>query len=363
MLEMTIGKSSLWGCRGRRGLNGLAGGVLASGRRCRAGWAWVPVLLLLAVVGCGERSERSGPVPGQPYSVVATTGMIADVVREVAGDRANVRMLVPSGGDPHSFVPTRSDVRALMDADVVFYNGLMLEGRMADTLASLAKRGRTAVAVAEQLPVDRRLMDEEDEEEYDPHLWMDVGLWSLAVDVIVQTLSAFDPNSAAEYRERGEAYQQRLAALDEYVRGVIATIPESQRLLLTAHDAFGYFGRAYNIEVMGIQGISTESEAGIRRIEELVDLVVARRVPAVFPETSVAEDHVEAIRQGAADRGWSMILGPSLFSDAMGREGTYEGTYIGMIDHNATKITRALGGEAPERGMQGLLRDGSRWER
>lgn len=290
-----------------------------------------------------------------PYDVTATTGMVADIVREVAGDRATVKNLIGEGVDPHLYKPTRSDVAALMRADVVFYSGLMLEGKMADTLHKIEGTGKPVCAVTDRLDHSTLFSPSSLEGHFDPHVWMDVSLWSNAVEVVAKSLSAFDPASAKAYGERAAAYRAKLAELHAYCAKVIASVPERQRVLVTAHDAFHYFGRAYGIEVRGIQGISTESEAGIQDINRLVDFLVERGVRAVFVETSVADKNVRALIEGASSRGASVRIGGSLFSDAMGRGGTYEGTYIGMLDHNATTIARALGGSAPERGFSGKL--------
>jgi manganese/zinc/iron transport system substrate-binding protein len=192
---------------------------------------------------------------------------------------------------------------------------------------------------------------------YDPHVWMDVSAWMKAVEVVARSLGEFDPAHAADYTANAEALNKRLAELDAYARKVIGSIPREQRILVTAHDAFNYFGRKYGIEVRGIQGISTESEAGLQDINRLVDLIVAKKLPAVFVETSVSDKNVRSLVEGAASKGWTVRIGGSLFSDAMGAPGTYEGTYIGMIDHNVTTIARALGGEAPARGMSGGLQE------
>lgn len=290
-----------------------------------------------------------------PYDIAATTGMVADIVREVAGDRANVKNLIGEGVDPHLYKPTRGDVAALMRAEVVFYNGLMLEGKMADTLIKVARSGKPVYAVTELLDESSLLSPPAMEGHFDPHVWMDVSLWSSAVEVVAQSLSEFDPAGAKGYGERAAAYRSRLGELHAYCKEVIASIPERQRVLVTAHDAFHYFGRAYGIEVRGIQGISTESEAGIQDINRLVDFLVEREVRAVFVETSVADKNVRALIEGASSRGASVRIGGSLFSDAMGGAGTYEGTYIGMLDHNATTIARALGGSAPKGGFAGKL--------
>jgi manganese/zinc/iron transport system substrate-binding protein len=290
-----------------------------------------------------------------PYKITTTTGMVGDIVRQVAGDRAEVRNIIGEGVDPHLYKPTRGDVAALMSADVVFYSGLMLEGKMADTLIKVARSGKPVFAVTELLDEKYLLEPALMAGHFDPHVWMDVSAWARAVEAVSRALGEFDTPNAAFYASNAERYGQELERLDAYARRVIASIPEAQRILITAHDAFNYFGRAYGIDVRGIQGISTESEAGIQDINRLVDLIVERKIRAVFVETSVADKNVRALIEGANNRGWSVTIGGSLFSDAMGKPGTYEGTYVGMIDHNATIIARALGGSGEPGGMQGRL--------
>ncbi|HMP74141.1 MAG TPA: zinc ABC transporter substrate-binding protein [Kiritimatiellia bacterium] len=305
-------------------------------------------LMLVGMVGV-----MAGPVPvlgERPIRVVATVGMIGDLVEQVAGDRAEVVTLIGAGMDPHSYKVTRRDVARLSEADVVFYNGLLLEGRMGDVLARIGRSGKPVIAVAERLDASLRLEDPEAKGKDDPHLWMDVGLWSGALEVIAEALGAFDPVDAERYRARAREARATLLELDEAVRRAMQTIPEARRVLVTAHDAFQYFGRAYGMEVMGIQGISTESEAGLRDINRLVGVLVERGIGAVFVETSVADKNVRALVEGARARGHTVKIGGELFSDAMGLPGTYEGTYVGMMDHNATTVTRALGGTVGESG-------------
>jgi manganese/zinc/iron transport system substrate-binding protein len=277
------------------------------------------------------------------------------VVKQVAGEHAVVEGIIGEGVDPHLYRPTRTDVATLLAADVVFYNGLMLEGKMADTLVKVAGKNKKVVAVTDLLDEEFKLEPPEFLGHYDPHVWMDVKAWMKTVEAVAATLGEYDPAHAADYRNNASAYQKELEKLDAYARQVISTIPEKQRVLITAHDAFNYFSRAYGIRVMGIQGISTESEAGLQDINKLVDFIVEHDVKAVFVETSVADKNVRALAEGAHSRGHDVVIGGSLFSDAMGKPGTYEGTYMGMIDHNATTVTRALGGQAPTGGMQNKL--------
>ncbi|MFP4157736.1 MAG: metal ABC transporter solute-binding protein, Zn/Mn family [Opitutales bacterium] len=293
-----------------------------------------------AGAGAADEKER--------IRVVATIGMIADVVRNVAGGQAEVEGMIGEGVDPHLYKPTRADVVTLSGADVVFYNGLLLEGKMTDVLVRVAGTGKPVRAVTESILEDSDyLLAVEDEPGYtDPHVWMDVQGWLRGVDVITETLAGHDPAHAAGYRERAAAYKKELEALDRYAKRATATIPEGRRVLVTAHDAFQYLGRAYGLEVRGIQGLSTESEAGVRDLEELIDFIVERGIPAVFVESSVADKNVRALVEGARSSGHDVKIGGELFSDAMGAPGTYEGTYIGMIDHNITTIVNALGGSA-----------------
>jgi manganese/zinc/iron transport system substrate-binding protein len=306
------------------------------------------LFLFMAMLGLGFAAGAEAP----PVRVVATVGMLADVAREVAGPHAEVSGLIGEGIDPHVYKPTRRDVQWLGQAELILYNGLLLEGKMGDVLTRLGRSGKPVVAVGERIGERRPGAVAGEGHETDPHLWMDVALWSEAAAVIGEALTAYRPELAEPVAVRVAAYQERLAKLDRYVREVIDSIPPEQRVLITAHDAFHYFGAAYGIEVLGIQGISTESEAGLNDINRLVDLLVERRIGAVFVESSVADRNVRALVEGARSRGHAVTIGGSLFSDAMGTTGTWEGTYLGMLDHNATTIARALGGTAPAGGFR-----------
>ncbi|MHC5113303.1 MAG: metal ABC transporter solute-binding protein, Zn/Mn family [Planctomycetota bacterium] len=320
------------------------------------------LLLATALAGCGggadagaQPAAKRGPAAGEKWNIVCTVGMVADVVRAVAGARGEVTNIIGEGVDPHLYTTTRSDVAKLREADIVFYSGLMLEGKMADALVRAARDGSPVYAVTELVDEKYLLEPEAFAGHYDPHLWMDVRGWMKAVEAVAAMMIEEDPDGAEVYRANAAAYLGELQRLDDYARSCIESIPERRRVLVTAHDAFNYFGRAYGIEVLGIQGISTEAKAGVNDINRLVDMIVDRGVNAVFVETSVAEKNVRALVQGAAARGQDVAIGGALFSDAMGRPGTYEGTYLGMIDHNVTTITRALGGDAPERGLNDKL--------
>jgi len=277
------------------------------------------------------------------------------MVTQVAGEHAEVMGLMGEGVDPHLYKPTRDDVNMLLQADMVFYVGLMLEGRMVDAFMKVSRAGAPVFPVTESIDESFLLEPEGFDGHWDPHVWMDVTAWSQCVAVVEQALSEYDPAHAEEYRANAEAYRSKLSELHAYVQQVVGTIPDGQRYLITAHDAFGYFERAYGIQVKAAQGMSTESEAGVADINELVDFMVEKQIPALFVETTVADQNLKAVLEGAASKGQTVKIGGELFSDAMGKPGTYEGTYLGMIDHNATTITNALGGEAPTTGFQGKL--------
>lgn len=310
-------------------------------------------VLLLLVIGC-QKSPPAAPGVDKPLRAIATVGMVADLVRNVGGEHVEVTQLFGAGVDPHLYKATRDDVRTILSGDVVFYSGLMLEGKMADTLTRIALQ-KPVVAVAEVIDKDRLLEPEDFQGHPDPHVWMDVAAWSLCVDVIATELARLDPAHEADFQANARRYRDQLRQLDEYGRTAIATIPESSRVLVTSHDAFNYFGRAYGLDVQGVQGISTESESGLQRVNELVDMLVTRQVQAVFVESSVPRKNIEALLEGARARKHAVEIGGELFSDAMGESGTYEGTYLGMLDHNITTVTRALGGTAPAKGLHGRL--------
>lgn len=282
------------------------------------------------------KSEHSG---GYPIKILCTTGMVADLVKRVGGGHVEVTAMMGPEVDPHLFKPQPSDLRALRKADAVFYSGLHLEGKMADVLAKLEGE-KPVYPVAEYLPESMIL--KAGEGAYDPHVWFDVGLWARCIETVREVLSRYDPENAGDYEASAAKYQSELQRLHQWAARRIASIPEKQRVLITAHDAFRYFGRVYGMEVRGIQGISTESEASLKETRELADFIAERKIKAVFVETSVPKRAMEKLRQDCADRGHEVAVGGKLFSDAMGAAGTPLGTYVGMVRHNVNAIVDAL---------------------
>jgi len=280
------------------------------------------------------------PYSGEyPIKVVCTTGMVADLAKQLGGQHVDVVQLMGEGVDPHLYKTSPGDVSQMNSADIILYSGLHLEGKMSDLFARMAKKKEIFAVTAKTKP-NRILHNEADTP--DPHVWFDVALWSDAMLVVRDALAAFDPPHAEEYRASADAYQKQLVGLDEYARHEIASIPEKQRVMVTAHDAFRYFGRAYEIEVRGIQGINTEGEASVKEINNLVNLLVLRKIKAVFVESSVSERNIRALIEGCRARDHEITIGGELFSDAMGKDGTPEGTYAGMVKHNVDTIVRAL---------------------
>ena len=304
----------------------------------------IGLILTSTFIGCGSPADETVTADGggaKALAIVATTGIVGDTVARIAGDLGTVSSLMGPGVDPHLFKASESDVRRLGNADLVLYNGLHLEGKMADVLVKMA-RSRPVIAVSETVPEDALREPPEFAGQYDPHIWFNVGLWSYTVDPIVEALIDLRPDAADEIRTRGEAWRQELVALDRWVQERIDEIPPSDRVVVTAHDAFGYFGERYGVDVVGLQGISTLTEAGLQDVERVVDLVVERRIKAIFVESSVPRRSIEAVVAACADRGHTVIIGGELFSDAMGAAGSDAGTYPGMVRHNVNTLVEAL---------------------
>jgi len=288
-------------------------------------------------LACSDTSDRSS----SKVNIVATTGMVADLARNIGQDSVTVEALMGPGVDPHLYKATQGDLVRLRNADIIFYNGLRLEGKMGEVFDKL-QQVKTVVPIAEGISTNTLMQDPTYEGAPDPHIWFDVELWSLTIDTVVETLVEFDPESADYYRENAKAYKARLQELDAFVSEQIQRIPEDKRILITAHDAFNYFGRAYDIEVRGLQGISTLSEFGLRDRVDLVNFITEKEIKSVFVETSVSEKNIESIVEGCRQRGHEVKIGGNLYSDAMGPAGTPEGTYIGMVRANVKTIVEGL---------------------
>jgi manganese/zinc/iron transport system substrate-binding protein len=307
-------------------------------------WRGLGFTLLAVAVGCtSSNNPGRSDLSNRKIRAVTTTGMITDIVRIVGGDRVDVTGLMGAGVDPHLYKASEGDVTRMAGADVIFYNGLHLEGQMSDVFERMQNRVRT-VAVTSRLDPQRDVRPAPPgyEGTHDPHAWFDVTLWMKAVELVRDTLAELDPSHADMYAANSRPYLQELAQLHEYVKSQAGRVPEKQRVLITAHDAFYYFGRAYGFQVRGLQGVSTASEAGTADVQELARFIVERRVPAIFVESSVPRRNIEAVQEAVRARGFNVKTGGELFSDALGDPGTPEGTYAGMVRHNIDTIVKAL---------------------
>ena len=292
------------------------------------------MLGLISLISCDRSVRRTEN--GLPR-ILATTGMVADMVQHIVGDSATVEALMHAGVDPHLYKASQGDLRKILDADYLFYNGVHLEGKLASILEKQA-RVKPVVAVGDGLPG----LIPVGEGIYDPHIWFDVSLWKAATAHAAEALENLNPENRIYYQKNAQAYMEQLDSLDIWIHQRIGTIPADKRVLITAHDAFSYFGRAYGVEVRGLQGISTLSEFGLQDVSNLVNFIVTRQIPAVFVESSVSDRSLKAVLAGVHQRGGDVHIGGNLFSDAMGTPGTPEGTYIGMVKYNVNTIVEAL---------------------
>lgn len=304
------------------------------------------LVILLLVAACGPAGGGAGgDLSQRRIRVVATIGMITDIVANVGGERVDVTGLMGPGIDPHLYKASEGDVALLQEADIIFYSGLHLEAQLAEVLERMDDSRIRTVAVTDLIDRDTLLASPTYQGQYDPHVWFDVTLWMQAVSQVRATLAEADPGSAPLYQANAERYLEQMAELHAYVLSQAQRVPAEQRVVITAHDAFNYFGRAYGFEVRGLQGISTEAQASTADVQALADFIAERQIPAIFVESSVPQRTIEAVQAAVRDRGFDVQIGGSLYSDAMGNPGTPEGTYLGMVRHNIDTIVNALLGE------------------
>lgn len=295
------------------------------------------VVIALALAGSLSCEPGNLRTENGTRRILATTGMVADMIQHIVGDSASVEVLMHAGVDPHLYKASQGDLRKILDADYLFYNGVHLEGKLATILEKQA-RVKPVIAVGDGVTGLISI----GEGIYDPHIWFDVTCWKEATAYAALELAKLDSANGDYYQANAEAYMRQLDSLDVWVRRRINTLPPNRRILVTAHDAFSYFGRAYGVEVRGLQGISTLSEFGLQDVSSLVDFIVTHQIPAVFVESSVSDRSLKAVLAGVRQRGSHVRIGGNLFSDAMGTPGTPEGTYIGMVKHNVNTIVEAL---------------------
>jgi manganese/zinc/iron transport system substrate-binding protein len=296
-----------------------------------------PLLCFFLFFSCGQESTATD----ERLNVVTTTTMITDLVRNIGGDSIRVQGLMGSGVDPHLYKASEGDVSKLTNADVVFYSGLHLEGKLVDVFERMGQSSNT-VALAEVLDKDGLIGSEYFASSYDPHIWFNIEYWKQITSYLADELGKIDPKNADFFEKNKLAYLEQLDQLEKEVRQTIATLPEDKRVLVTAHDAFSYFGKEYGFEVVGLQGLSTATEAGVQDVQNLADLIIDKQVKAIFVETSVPKRTIEALQQAVKAQGFDTQIGGTLYSDALGNAGTDEGTYIGMFRYNVGTIVQAL---------------------
>ena len=296
------------------------------------------VLVALSIIGCGSNEEaKNGKL-----NVVTTTSMITDLVKNVGGDMINTQGLMGAGVDPHLYKASAGDVTKLATADIIFYNGLHLEGKLVEVFEKMGSAVKSQVALGEHLDKGTLIGSDYFASNYDPHVWFNIQYFQKFVSAVVDELSAKDPKNSEQYKANGTAYIEKLEALEMEIKEVIETLPKEKRILVTAHDAFNYFGKSYGFEVVGLQGLSTATEAGVQDVQRLSQFIIDKQVKAIFIESSVPRRTIEALEAAVQAKGHNVTIGGSLYSDALGNEGTVEGTYIGMFTYNVNTIVNAL---------------------
>ncbi len=297
------------------------------------------ILLLLTIIsflGCKNPTESDGKI-----KVVTTTNILADLVSEIGGDKISLQSLMGAGVDPHLYKASEGDVSKLHNADIIFYSGLHLEGKLVDIFEKM-QRSKNTVSLGDRLPKDQLIASANFGSNYDPHVWFNIQFFKQFAQIVTDELSKADTENAEIYDENNKKYQSKLDNLETEVKSIINTLPEEKRILVTAHDAFNYFGKAYDFEVVGLQGISTATEAGVRDVQKLSDFIIENGVKAIFVESSVPRRTIEALQAAVLSKKHGVEIGGSLYSDALGNPGTEEGTYIGMFRYNVNTIVNAL---------------------
>lgn len=295
------------------------------------------LLLLVTLYSCSSKTESSGKL-----KVVTTTSILTDLVKNIGGDAVEVTGLMGAGVDPHLYKASEGDVSRLSGADIIFYNGLHLEGKLVDVLERMEQQNKRTISLGDALPKDQLISSKLFGANYDPHVWFNVRFFKIFADRVTEVLAEAKPEHAELFKNNNKTYQEKLDALDKYIREAIASLPEEKRILVTAHDAFNYFGKEYGFEVVGLQGISTATEAGVQDVQRLTDFIIERKIKAIFIESSVSRRTIEALQEAVLAKKHQVAIGGSLYSDALGNPGTEEGTYTGMFRYNVQTIVAAL---------------------
>jgi manganese/zinc/iron transport system substrate-binding protein len=297
----------------------------------------IVLILIIASFSCENETKSNGKL-----NIVTTTSMITDLVKNIGGDYVNLQGLMGSGVDPHLYKASEGDVTKLVEANVIFYNGLHLEGKLVDVFEKMGNATKTPIALGEELNKSTLIGSDYFASNYDPHVWFDIAYFKQFASKVAQVLSENDPANAENYKSNAETYLNELEALQSKIKATIETLPKEKRILVTAHDAFNYFGKAYDFEVVGLQGFSTATEAGVQDVQKLSAFIIERNIKAIFVESSVPKRTIEALQAAVKSKGHDVEIGGTLYSDALGNAGTVEGTYIGMFEYNVNTIVGAL---------------------
>ena len=295
------------------------------------------ICVLILLFNCKSDKQDNGKL-----NIVTTTTMITDLVKNIGGEHVNIQGLMGSGVDPHLYKASEGDVTKLVNADIIFYNGLHLEGKLVEVFEKMGSQTKTPIALAEEIDKSTLIGSDYFASNYDPHVWFNIAYFKQFANKVTAVLANKDPNNAAIYAENEKQYLAKLNMLQEKIKATIETLPKEKRILVTAHDAFNYFGINYGFEVVGLQGLSTATEAGVQDVQKLSAFIIERKVKAIFVESSVPKRTIEALQAAVKSKGHEVIIGGTLYSDALGSAGTAEGTYIGMFEYNVNTIVNAL---------------------
>ena len=297
----------------------------------------IVLFLVISLWSCKNENPSNGKL-----NIVTTTTMITDLVKNIGGDKINLQGLMGSGVDPHLYKASEGDVTKLADADLIFYNGLHLEGKLVEVFEKMGSQKIKTIAISDALDESTLIGSEYFASNYDPHIWFDISYWKQATSFVVLKLSEAIPEEKTVFEANGKRYLEKLSALETKIKAIIETLPKDQRILVTAHDAFNYFGKAYDFEVVGLQGLSTATEAGVQDVQKLSAFIIEKKIKAIFIESSVPKRTIEALQEAVNSKNHDVVIGGTLYSDALGTTGTPEGTYIGMFEYNVNTIVNAL---------------------
>ncbi len=299
---------------------------------------YILILITLAIVSCKPSQKEEN----QKLQVVTTTTMITDLLRNIGGDKIDVKGLMGTGVDPHLYKASEGDVSKLFNADVIVYNGLHLEGKLEDVFEKMRGQNKKTIAVSDVIDKSTLIGSEYFASNYDPHIWFDISNWKQITSYVVEKLSELDVENADTFETNGKAYLEKLSSLQRTIESSVAKLPIEQRILVTAHDAFNYFGKAFEFEVVGLQGLSTATEAGVKDVQKMAGFIIEKDIKAIFVESSVPKRTIEALVEAVKSKGHDVEIGGTLYSDALGSDGTKEGTYLGMYQYNVQTIVNSL---------------------